>query len=111
MGLEKKSDLVYNSFIEYYKDSEQKILKTEKVICEEISKLIPNESYDKFSTGLIAIWIMLKTYEKVFITGFDWWDDGKHHYGDDLSRGFTHKPLLEKKVIDILKSEGKIEFI
>jgi len=63
------------------------------------------------STGLIAIFHFLRQYPRVYITGFDWWDNQKHHYGDNEVRGTLHKPEQERDIIISLKNEGKVSFL
>lgn len=72
--------------------------------------------YNFFSTGLIAIFIMLNNHSNITLTGFDWWDPTqpqKHYYDPDLkmfkesSRG--HQPSLEKIIIESFKN--RINFI
>lgn len=106
-----EKDLLYKSFIEFYKDKDVLIEKTKRDTCVELSKLVPEEKYFCFSTGLIGIWMLLKDYKKLSITGFDWWQSEKHHYNDRATRGTLHKPHIEKKVIDMFVEQGKIEFL
>ena len=63
------------------------------------------------STGLIAIWMFIEEYDQVCITGFDWWDREKHHYGDNEIRGTLHKPDKEFEIIKGLEEEQKIYFL
>ncbi len=63
------------------------------------------------STGIMAIYMMLERYDKVCITGFDWWDRKKHHYGDNEARGTMHKPQEEYKVIQGLIKQNKVYFL
>ncbi len=69
-------------------------------------------NYYGFSTGLLAIWYYLKRHENITITGFDWWENrGRHHYGDNQVIGPLHQPQEEKKIIDKLISENKIQWL
>lgn len=70
-----------------------------------------NIPLDTPSTGLIAIYMMLERYNKVCITGFDWWDREKHHYGDNESRGTLHKPKEEHVLIQELINKDKVYFL
>jgi len=77
-------------------------------VLPEIRLEIPEYPHNSFSTGLIATHLMLKEYKKVFIYGFDWWQEGRpHHYGDNAQAGRLHHPKLEyqyfKKFIDLNK--------
>lgn len=62
------------------------------------------------SSGILAIHYLLKFYDKITLTGFDWWERDQQHYYDNQIRG-THTPKIEKKVIDNLKIQGKLEFL
>lgn len=70
-----------------------------------------DESYQPWSTGALAIWLMLKEFGQVFITGFDWWERDAHHYGDKAVRGKLHQPMVEKRLIDKLQGEGRLSFL
>ena len=64
--------------------------------------------YGMFSTGMIAIYVMLKKWPYITLTGFDWWDPKYtlHHYFDSKEaqfkeiKGKGHEPTLEKQFID-----------
>ena len=60
------------------------------------------------STGLIAICYFLNFYNKVYITGFDWWENEKHHYGDQEERGSLHRIQEEYHIIKQLISKGSV---
>jgi hypothetical protein len=79
---------LYNSF----KLERDDVEKVNYEIIDEIPVSYP-------STGLIAVYYFNK---KVDLIGFDWWDNNKHHYGDNELRGTLHKPHLEYKVIKSL---------
>ena len=70
-----------------------------------------NISIDSPSSGLIAIHMMLQRFDKVTITGFDWWERKEHHYGDAEKRGTLHKPEKEYKVIKELINKNKVIFL
>lgn len=63
------------------------------------------------STGLIAIFLFIKKYGSVTITGFDWWERSDHHYGDNEKRGTLHDPIAERDIILRLQKEGKLFFL
>jgi len=63
------------------------------------------------STGLIAIYMMIERFNQVFITGFDWWEREKHHYGDTERRGTLHNPKEEYEIIKELSNQNKILFL
>lgn len=102
-------DKIYNELLKY----DNPIIKVEEKEVLEIRKYMGKEnSYYYYSSGAIAINIFLKQYDKLTLTGFDWWEGRKkHHYGDKSGRGNIHKPKMEKLYIDKLLSEGKVEFL
>lgn len=63
------------------------------------------------STGLIAIYYFLEKYDIVTITGFDWWENEKHHYGDNEVRGTLHSPKEEYEILKNLIKENRLEFL
>lgn len=68
--------------------------------------------YYGFSTGLLAIWYYLKSYENLTITGFDWWENrSTHHFADNAIRGDLHKPQEEKKIIDKLLNNDRLRWL
>ena len=90
---------------EFYKDLQKKrnIIKFSKNIIKNIPIEYP-------STGLISIYYFLNEFDFVYITGFDWWENNKHHYGDNEFRGDLHEPKKEHKIIKDFINEGKIKF-
>jgi hypothetical protein len=97
-------DKIYQSILEVYPSCE----KTKR---EFIITKIPLKNP---STGIIAICMMLEEdkYQKpIYITGFDWWSNDKHHYGDKEKRGTLHSPLEEHKLILNFINEGKVKFL
>jgi len=104
---DKTNDLLYIEFLKHYKNAPH-IFKTEKNVISDIKNYGESSTYSAFSTGLIAIWIMLGRAQTISITGFDWWEKEKHHYNDNVSRGLLHKPHIEKTIIHKLISENKI---
>lgn len=74
-----------------------------KIKMEQIQEIGINHP----STGLIAIFHFLKSFPEITITGFDWWNRKKHHYGDDEPRGTLHKPILELQKINSLGNQIK----
>ena len=66
--------------------------------------------YGMFSTGMIAIYVMLQKrgWPQITLTGFDWWNPKYtlHHYFDSKEpqfkevKGKGHEPTLEKSFID-----------
>jgi hypothetical protein len=69
---------------------------------DEMSEFLDLD-YKWFSTGAIAVWEMLKQFDTVHLYGFDWWDNEKHHYGDNEPRGNLHQPNKEKIFFEKLK--------
>lgn len=56
--------------------------------------------YRSWSTGAIAIWTLLKEFETLYLTGFDWWERERHHYADKAVRGALHRPEIERAFIE-----------
>lgn len=107
-------DQFYIEFAKIIKDSKTNLdilTKISKKTIEEIILYSGDDSYQFFSTGLIAIWEMLKIYPTVDVVGFDWWDYEKHHYNDNAIRGTLHKPQKEKAILNKLMLENKVNFI
>mgnify|MGYP006266353533 CR=1 FL=1 len=101
-------DKTYISFMEHCKDEDVIIEKTKRETIKEMQEFVDDYSYSSYSTGAIAVWMLLKEYEKVVITGFDWWNTDKHHYNDNAPRGTLHKPDKEYKFIMKLQKENKV---
>lgn len=103
-------DKLYIDFKEWYEKNAPTIpiIKTKKQTTIEIAEYADDSKYMTFSTGLIAIWEMIKINGSVDITGFDWWSTEKHHYNDSAARGTLHKPQLEKIIIDKLVADNKV---
>jgi hypothetical protein len=87
------------------------VTKIERRTILEIQEFAEDREYFAYSTGMIAIWLMLKTRPSVTITGFDWWEREKHHYSDNAIRGNMHKPQKELAVIQKLRGLGKLQFL
>ncbi len=82
--------------------SAHSIKKTKESSIKEIQEFVGNYEYYYYSTGAIAAWEMLKEFGFIYLTGFDWWDEKKHHYGDSEFRGAYHRPEIEKDFFDKL---------
>lgn len=111
---DKSKDDLYNQFEEFFIQQGLKpiLIKTTSDTIDELQAYIGNIEYYGYSTGLMAIWMMLKEHSTVDIIGFDWWEPNqRHHYHDMQKIGNLHKPMIEKSVIDKLVSEGKIKLI
>jgi hypothetical protein len=81
-------------------------------ILPEIRKIIPEYPNNAFSTGLIALHLLLKEYSEITIYGFDWWENRElHHYNDKAKRGNLHKPELEFKYINLMINEKRLKFL
>lgn len=107
-------DSLFLSFRDFYKtklDKENLVEKLPHSIMSELCLYHGDFSYRFFSTGLLAIWLLLKMHKSVDIVGFDWWHREDHHYNDKAARGSLHKPSEEKKIIDKLNKEGKVFFL
>ena len=113
----RKVDEVY--FHGWYKDKEthpyylklQEYFDNTKVISDDLLTEMRRHfdtNYGMFSTGMIAIYVMLKQYEQITLTGFDWWNKEYklHHYFDSNEpqfkevKGNGHQPSLEKQFIN-----------
>jgi len=81
--------------------------------CTKTSREFVREKIDlkSPSTGIIAIHMMLERYDKVVITGFDWWGREDHHYGDKEKRGSLHDPNKEHEIIKELINKNKVIFL
>ena len=91
----------------------QRLIKKRKD-CIKIERNFVKENIpvlDAPSTGIIAIFFFLPKFEKITITGFDWWSRTKHHYGDNEKRGSLHNPNEEFKVISKLINDGRVVFL
>lgn len=111
---DKTIDDLYINFNKVYEANnlpKPAIYKTSKSTVLEISEFAKDQRYTTFSTGLFAIWEMIKLYGAVDITGFDWWDREAHHYNDTAIRGDLHIPKKEKAIIDALAADGKVFII
>ena len=77
-----------------------------------MQEYVGDKSYFNYSTGAIAIWMLLKEHDVVYITGFDWWKKNeKHHYHNSGKIGNIHKPDKEFEFISKLIDEGKVKFL
>jgi hypothetical protein len=105
---EKETDKNYQEFIKNYPRA-KKTIRTE---IEEIQKYMNDFKYFNYSTGAIAIWMLLKEFPNITITGFDWWKKkDKHHYHNNGTIGTIHKPEKELAFIKKLISENKVKFL
>ena len=82
-------------------------------ILEEIGKVaeVTRSEYKRWSTGAIAAHTVLKEFPVVHIIGFDWWDgddEGRHHYGDEQTRGESHQPDYELMFFGALFEAGVV---
>lgn len=87
------------------------VFKVERGTIHEIQEFAEDQDYFAYSTGMIAIWLMLKSCPAITITGFDWWEREKHHYADNATRGSLHQPKKELTVIQKLRAAGRLEFL
>ena len=60
------------------------------------------------STGALAAYYFSKSYDRVYLYGFDCFQADKHHYGDDLSH-CHHKADKERAFIESLKKTGIVQ--
>lgn len=126
--LKKEYDLIYEHSWQWNKDKDKNyknilkssekikegknLKKVERNILLEIQEYVDDKEYWTYSTGSIAIWILLKEYDKLTLTGFDWWEENdKHHYGDNQKIGTIHKPDKEFIFIKKLINDKKVNFL
>jgi hypothetical protein len=104
-----QKDRLYQDFLTVFPTN--LLIKTVKRDVDEIAEFADTPKYRCYSTGAIAIWILLREMESVVITGFDWWNREEHHYNDRAIRGTLHQPQIEKMFIDKLAKQGRIRFL
>ena len=94
------------------KERHPNVKQTRKKHVEYLKRVIPQYPHKGFSTGLIAITILLEKYNQLDLIGFDWGlGVDPHHYGDNEPRGTLHQPDLEHEYIMQLHRSGKINFL
>ena len=86
----------------------QRLLSKRKDCIKTVKSFVKKIPVDHASSGLVAIHMMLQRYDRVTITGFDWWNTKKHHYGDEEIRGKIHNPAREFEIIKDLSDKGKV---
>lgn len=108
-----EKDNAYQSFLKFFEGKDVNFSKTKIETIRELQEYSQDKTYFNYSTGMIAIWMLLKEFEELTITGFDWWDRKikKHHYNDNGSIGNIHNPDKEYIVIQKLINENKIKFL
>lgn len=106
-----EKDKHYHTFKKHLKDRE--IIKTKRDTILQIQNYVDNKVYFPYSTGALATWMLLEKYdEPLYMTGFDWWQEGvKHHYSDNAPKGTLHKPEIEYVLFKKLESDKKIIFL
>ena len=60
------------------------------------------------SSGLLAAYYFSKSYDKVYIYGYDYFYSSRHYYSD-ISLSTRHIPEKEKMVMDELKETGIVK--
>lgn len=87
--------------------------KLDHMLIDEVCAYMGRNDYRSWSTGALAIWMMLKEQKRVIITGFDWWERGpeQHHYADKAVRGALHKPEREYDLVMKLQADGRLSFL
>lgn len=93
-----------------YEPAADRVTKLDHADLKELTRFA-GVSYGAWSTGAIAIWQALKREPSVSITGFDWWERERHHYGDNAVRGRLHQPTVERDLIMRLVNEGRVQFL
>lgn len=87
------------------------VSKVQRQTILEIQDYAEDHEYFAYSSGMIAVWLMLKSNDSVTLTGFDWWEREKHHYSDNAVRGNMHKPQKELAVFIKLQAMGRLSFL
>lgn len=89
--------------------------RVQKAFLTEMTAFL-GEKYSIWSSGAIAVWLLLKETPCVTLAGFDWWHQpAKFHYMNTQkfyylpNRG--HQPGLEKQFFDRLAADGKLRFL
>jgi hypothetical protein len=80
-------------------------------LIKQANELLKIGKFKAPSTGLLTILHYLNKFDQVMITGFDWWANSRHHYGDNERRGTLHQPDIEMKAINKLILDGKLRFL
>lgn len=62
--------------------------------------------YQNPSSGLVSIILFSHMYERVFVSGFDFFLSDKFHYGDNV-KGCHHNGETEKTIFNILQKKEK----
>lgn len=108
-----EKDLLYKSFVEHYASipNAPTLIKTTKATILELKEFTQDSEYSTYSTGAMAIWMLLKEVSTLSITGFDWWNSENHHYSDKAPRGTLHKPAKEFEFINTLIQEGRVKML
>lgn len=89
------------------------VTKLDHALIDEMCAFVDKSDYRSWSTGALAIWMMLKEHEHVTITGFDWWERGpeQHHYADKATRGTLHRPAREFAFMLQLQADRRLSFL
>lgn len=78
----------------------------------DIQDYTGNKEYYYYSSGAICLSMLLNVYDKITITGFDWWESNKkHHYCDEATAGTLHDPMVEKEYIFKLIADNRVIFL
>jgi hypothetical protein len=105
-------DKAYQEFVEFFSDKDVNLSKIVKETTTQMCEYVDDMTYVNYSTGAIAIWMLVKEFGHVTITGFDWWESlDKHHYNDNARRGTLHKPEKEMVLIGKLIFENKLSIL
>jgi len=94
----------FNNFRNVYIDNDivfKKIVQFPEIPFWDIRKAF---KYKNASSGLVTILLSSFLYERVFISGFDFFLSKKHHYGDDISYCF-HNGDFEKQIFEKIKNK------
>ena len=100
-----EDDIKYPTFLELY----PKTIKTTRNLISEMQEITGQTEYGTYSTGAIAVHILVKEFGLVHLYGFDWWDGLKqNHYGDSLPQGPLHQPDKEYEFLKVLADANKV---
>lgn len=105
------TDEKYKKLVEQNNKYNIPVEKTKKEHFVEMQCYMSDMQYFHYSTGALAIWMLLKEVPQVIITGFDWWETDVHHYHNNGGRGTIHDPQKEYLFIQKLISENKVKFL
>ena len=98
----------FKTFREYYNNPENENIFKKILLFPETPywKIRIKNGYYNPSSGLVSILFFSFMYERVFISGFDFFLSNKHHYGDNLV-DCCHSGKIEKAIFNNIKENRK----